>query len=328
MHNLNIESHRRALDALSEPWNRSNAPGCVVAVIAGGEIVYQRAVGMADLERAVPLSVHSVFDLASTSKQFVAACIHLLAQEGRLDLQSDIRVFFPRLPDLGVTITVRHLLHHSSGIRDYLTLMHLAGMSFANDYYEEEIVDLIARQKALNFAPGSEFLYSNSGYFLLGEIVRRISGQSLGAFAQTRIFEPLGMKQSLFYDDFSRIVPQRAIGYAPHDEQGFRKELYLFDLVGDGGLLSSVGDLQLWDQNFYDNRLGGGQALLDALHATVPLSGGGENRYAAGLFLSGYRGLPTVSHGGSWAGYRSELLRFPGAARIGHRAGQPRRLQR
>lgn len=152
---LHLDDPHPALDALSEPWNRSNAPGCVTAVIAAGRIVYQRAVGMADLERAVPLGIHSVFDVASTSKQFVATCIHLLAADGALDLNADIRLFFPRLPDLGPTIRICHLLHHTSGIRDYLTLMHLAGMSFANDYYEEEIIDLIARQKALNFPRGA-----------------------------------------------------------------------------------------------------------------------------------------------------------------------------
>ena len=298
-------------DRLFAEWDKPDSPGCALAVIREGEIAYKKGYGMADLERNVPLSPRSVFDLASTSKQFVAMCILLLAEQGKLSLDDDIRCHIPEMPDYGEPITLRHLVHHTSGIRDYLELMTLCGMRLENDYYEEEIIALLARQKALNFRPGEEYLYSNSGYFLLGEIVKRVAGQSLNDFACEQIFQPLGMDHTRFYDDFTMIVPDRAIGYAPRDGGGYGTELYHFDLVGDGGLLSSVEDLFLWDQNFYENKLGGGgPELIDRMLTRGTLKDGKALSYAFGLELGQYRGLPTVSHGGSWAGYRSDIIRF------------------
>jgi CubicO group peptidase (beta-lactamase class C family) len=299
-------------DRLFAEWDKSDSPGCTLAVIRDGEIVHKRGYGMADLERNVPLSPRSVFDLGSTSKQFVAMCILLLAEQGKLSLDDDIRRHVPEMPEYEDTITLRHLIHHTSGIRDYLELMSLCGMRFENDYYEGEIIALLAHQKELNFRPGEEYLYSNSGYFLLGEIVKRVAGQSLDCFAHEQIFQPLGMNHTRFYDDFTMIVPDRAIGYAPRDGGGYGTELYHFDLVGDGGLLSSVEDLFLWDQNFYENKLGGGgPELIDRMLSRGTLNDGKELSYAFGLELGQYRGLPIVSHSGGWAGYRSDIIRFP-----------------
>jgi CubicO group peptidase (beta-lactamase class C family) len=300
------------VDKLFSKWNKNDSPGCALAVIKDGKIIYKQGYGMADLERDVKLSSKSVFDIGSTSKQFVAMSILLLEEEGKLSLDDDIRQYFPGLPDYGDKITIRHLIHHTSGIRDYLGLMYMAGMNFANDYPEPEIIELIARQKALNFKPGDEHLYSNSGYFLLGEIVKRASGKSLGKFARDNIFKPLGMKNTQFYDDYTRIIKNRAIGYMPKNKGGFHIELYLFDLVGDGGVLTSVEDLFLWDQNFYHNKLGKrGQDLINKMHKTGSLNNGKKLDYAFALTLGNYRGLKTVSHGGGWAGYRAQLIRFP-----------------
>jgi CubicO group peptidase (beta-lactamase class C family) len=299
-------------DRLFAEWDKPDSPGCALAVIQDGEIVYKKGYGMADLERNVPLSPRSVFDLASTSKQFVAMCILLLAEQGKLSLDDDIRRYIPEMPDYGEPITLRHLIHHTSGIRDYLELMSLCGMRFENDYHEGEIIALLARQRELNFGPGEEYLYSNSGYFLLGEIVKRVAGQMLNDFAREQIFQPLGMDHTRFYDDFKMIVPDRAIGYAPRDGVGYGIELYHFDFVGDGGLLTSVEDLSLWDQNFYENKLGGGgPELIDRMLSRGTLNDGKELSYAFGLELGGYRGLPIVSHSGGWAGYRSDIIRFP-----------------
>jgi CubicO group peptidase (beta-lactamase class C family) len=293
-------------------WAKPDSPGCALAVIQDGEIVHKRGYGMADLERDVPLSPRSVFDLGSTSKQFVALCILLLAEQGKLSLDDDIRRHIPEMPDYGEPITLRQLVHHTSGIRDYLELMTLCGMRWENDYYEEEIIALLARQKELNFRPGEEYLYSNSGYFLLGELAKRVAGQSLNDFACEQIFQPLGMDHTRFYDDFRMIVPDRAIGYAPREGGGYGIELYHSDLVGDGGLLASVEDLFLWDQNFYENKLGGGgPELIDRMLTRGALNDGKELSYAFGLEIGHYRGLPIVSHGGSWAGYRSDIIRFP-----------------
>lgn len=310
--NIKADQLTDRVDKLFAKWDKKDSPGCALAVIKDGKIIYKRGYGMADLERDVPLSSKSVFDIASTSKQFVALSILLLEEEGKLSLDDDIRKYFPTLPDYGNKITIRHLIHHTSGIRDYLGLMSLAGMNFANDYPEAEIVELIARQKALNFKPGAEHLYSNSGYFLLGEIVRRASGKTLGEFARENIFKPLGMNNTQFYDDYTRIIKNRAIGYMPKKGGGFHTELYLFDLVGDGGVLTTVEDLFLWDQNFYHNKLGkSGQELIEKMHVRGKLNNGKELDYAFALGIGKYRGLKTVSHGGGWAGYRTQLIRFP-----------------
>jgi CubicO group peptidase (beta-lactamase class C family) len=300
------------VDKLFAQWDKKDSPGCAAAIIKDGKIIYKRGCGMADLERDVPITPQSVFDIASMSKQFVAMCILLLEEENKLSLDDDIREHIPEIPDYGHTITVRHLIHHTSGIRDYLGLMHLAGMPFANDYPEALIIRLIARQKELNFKPGDEHLYSNSGYFLLGEIVKRVSGKTLGEFAAEKIFKPLGMKATHFYDDYTRIVKNRAIGYLPGKDGGFATELYLFDLVGDGGVLTTVEDLFLWDRNFYHNKLGkNGQELIKRMLSTTSLNNGEKLNYAFGLGIGKYRGLQMISHGGGWAGYRSQLIRFP-----------------
>jgi CubicO group peptidase (beta-lactamase class C family) len=301
------------VDKLFSKWDKKDSPGCAMAIIKDGKIIYKRGYGMADLERDVPITPKSVFDIASTSKQFVAMCILLLEEEKKLSLDDDIRKHIPEMPDYGDTITVRHMIHHTSGIRDYLVLMSMAGMSYANDYPEAQIIELIARQKALNFKPGDEHLYSNSGYFLLGEIVRRVSGKTLGEFAKEKIFKPLGMKATHFYDDFTRIVKNRAIGYSPKSAGGYVTELYLFDLVGDGGVLTTVEDLFLWDRNFYHNKLGkSGQGLINRMLTPGILNNGKKLDYAFALGIGDYKGLKMVSHGGGWAGYRSQLIRFPG----------------
>lgn len=302
-----------AIDRVFAPWSQPTSPGCSVGVFSGGRTVHARGYGMADLERRVPLRADSVFDIASTSKQFFAFAILLLEHDGKLGLDDDVRQHLPEIPAYGAKITVRHLLHHTSGIRDYLALMSLAGMPFAHDYPEAQILALIARQKDLNFAPGDQHLYSNSGYFLLAEIVRRVSHQTPGEFLTERIFTPLGMRATRLYDDYKQIVPNRALGYLPQGKDGHTTQMYLFDLVGDGGVLTCLEDLARWDDNFYDNRLGGGAELIERMLTPGTLNSGKVLDYACGLRVGEYRGLRFVDHGGAWAGYRSQFLRFPSA---------------
>ncbi len=302
----------KRVDQLFAQWDKPDSPGCALAVIKDGKIVYKRGYGMADLERDVPITPKSVFDIGSTSKQFVAMSIALLARQGKLSLDDDIRKHIPEMHAYDQPVTIRHLIHHTSGIRDYLGLMALAGMRFENDYHDEEIIALIAKQKELNFKPGEEFLYSNSGYFFLAEIVKRASGKPLGEFARENIFKPLGMNNTQFYDDYTRIIKNRALGYSPRKGGGFSYETYLFDLVGDGGLLTTVEDLFLWDQNFYDNKLGGGgRELIDQVLTVGSLNNGKKLDYGFALFVGQHKGLKMISHGGAWAGYRAEMLRFP-----------------
>ncbi len=300
------------IDELFSEWNRPDSPGFALAIIKDGETVYKRGYGIANLEYNIPIAPSSVFDIASTSKQFTAMCIALLARQGKISLDNEIQTYILEMPRYDYPITVRHLIHHTSGIRDYLTLMELVGMRFENDYPDDEIIGLIARQKELNFNPGDEQLYSNSGYFLLAEIIKRASAKTLATFAHENIFNPLGMNTTHFHDDFTRIVKDRAIGYSPKDEGGFRIDMSIFDVVGDGAVHTTVEDLSLWDRNFYHNKLGGyGQDLIEEVIKPGTLNSGEVLKYAFGLCTSQYRGLDIVSHSGGWAGYRSEMLRFP-----------------
>ncbi|MCA0454061.1 MAG: beta-lactamase family protein [Chloroflexi bacterium] len=300
------------VDALFSMWDTAGTPGCVVAVIQDGAMSYQRSYGMADLERQVSLSSQSVFDLASVGKQFTAMLIALLAQEGRLSLEDDVRRYIPELPDYGHRITIRHLIYHTSGLLDYTTLMELTMKPFENRYFEGELLSLITRQKTLNFPPGTKYLYCNSGYFLLGVIAQRVQDQPFTALLRQYILEPLGMRRTDFNDDLRRVIPNRAIGYSPAEIDGFNTEISFCGGFGDGPLLSTVEDLYRWDQNFYANRLGDGtQTLIEQAVTSGTLNNGASIGYGFGLALGQHRGLPTVSHSGGWAGYVSQITRFP-----------------
>lgn len=297
------------VDRLFSRWDRDDSPGCALAVVEDGQIVYKKGYGMANLELGVPLSPESVFYIGSVSKQFVAMCMALLADREVISLDDDIRKYVPEMPDYGTPVTIRHLIHHTGGIRDYLELESIAGVPFGF-YHEQDVIDLISRQKELNFVPGEEHTYSNSGYFLLGVIVERASGQSLREFAHENIFKPLGMKNSRFHDDFQELIPDRAAGYYDAGKGSFRNFISTFDCVGSGGLYTSVEDLFLWDQNFTHHKVGG-RDVMDIMHTQGVLNNGEKLEYAFGLNITEYRGLDIVEHGGSLGGYRAEFLRFP-----------------
>jgi len=308
--NLGLADEKtKQVDKLFAPWDRTDSPGAALAVIKDGKIIYERGYGMAKLEDDLVMTPSKVFDIGSVSKQFTAACVAILALRGKLWLDDDVRKYIPELPTYERPLTIRHLLHHTSGLRDYNVLLSLAGFRPDADCPTvEEALAVICRQKNLNYLPGEEYSYTNTGYFLLGLIVERVSGQSLNQFAQENIFRPLGMKNTLFQDDHSQIIKNRASGYSPKGE-GFRLDLSNWDEVGDGNVYTTVEDLYLWDQAFYNFSLG--RELMDLLHTQGILNNGQKIDYAFGLVISSYRGLRTVSHGGSWAGYRANLLRFP-----------------
>jgi CubicO group peptidase (beta-lactamase class C family) len=302
------------VDQLFAQWDKPDSPGCALAVIQNGEVIYKRGYGMANLEYDIPISSNSVFDIGSNSKQFTAMCIVLLARQNLLNLDDELQKHIPEIPQYSQTITLRHLINHTSGLRDYLNLMDLGGMIIENDYPDEEVIALIARQQSLNFAPGTEQLYSNSGYFLLSEIVKRVSGKSLRLFAEEQIFAPLGMKNTHFHDNFKEIVRNRADGYAPKDGGGFEICMSLHDSCGDGQLYTTIEDLLLWDRNFYDNILGGyGQDLIEEITIPGKLDNGEPISGAFGLQIGDRGGLKTVMHGGSWMGYQSQFIRSPDA---------------
>ena len=299
----------RRVDALFAKYDSEQAPGCAVAVIQAGRLTYAKGYGMADLEQGIRISPSSAFYLASTSKQFTAFSILLLQRDGKLALDDDVRRYVPELPDFGAPITIRQLLHHTSGLRDYFGLFALRGWQFDEPLTERDVLALLARQRALNFPPGKRHLYSNTGYVLLGLVVKRASGLSLRDFAARRIFAPLGMALSQFRDDHRQIVRRRAAAYEL-TANGFERSEPSFDVVGDGGLFSTVEDLARWDGNFYEPRAGDPATVARMLDRGV-LATGDTVYYANGIEFGSYRGVETLSHAGAYAGYRSELLRFP-----------------
>jgi CubicO group peptidase (beta-lactamase class C family) len=304
------ESAESRVDKLFAQFDRKDSPGCALAVVRDGKVIYKRGYGMADLEHDVPLTPQSVVYIGSTSKQFAAASVALLAQQGKLSLDDNVRKYVPELPDYQPPVTLRHLVHHTSGVRDGWALLQLAGRSADEVINLDDIVALAARQKSLNFKPGDEHLYSNTGYWLLAVVVARASGKSLREFADAEIFKPLGMARTVFNDDHTRIIRGRAYGYAPARAGGFRLANVNNDLVGAGGLWTSVEDLLLWDENFYTAKVGG-PALIRQMLTPGALSDGKKLSYAFGLNVGEFRGLKFVAHGGGLAGYRAELVRFP-----------------
>jgi CubicO group peptidase (beta-lactamase class C family) len=305
------EPDPQRVDQIFAAYDKGTSPGCALGVIRNGAFIYRKGYGAASLELGVPLSSQSVFYLGSVSKQFTASSVVLAAEQGLLSLDDNIRKYIPELPGYAQSVTLRQMLHHTSGFRDVLGLLDLSGRSALDLHPTAELIDLIARQKALNYDPGAEFLYSNTNYFLLGEVIRRSTGKPLPVFAAENIFQPLAMTHTRFLDDHTAVVPGRIPAYSPGSGGSFLVNWSTnFDKVGDGGLLSSVDDLFLWDRNFYENRLGKG-TLLKELQTRGVLNDGKQIRYALGLNIGTYRGLPIVEHSGGLFGYRTEILRFP-----------------
>ena len=298
------------VDGLFARWDTTVTPGAQLIVIKDGRVVYERGYGMADLEQNVIMTPATIIMMNSTSKQFTAAAIAILAREGKLSLDDDVRKFLPELPVFAKTVTIQHMIHHTSGLRDYTELLPLMGFEADADCPTvEETMELLSRQKKLNFLPGERYEYSNTGYFLLGRIVERASGQSLNEFVQEHIFRPLGMTHSHIHTDHNMIVRNRAHAYSPRKDGGYRIDMTNWEQTGDGGVFTNVEDLFFWDQAFYNEKLGAG--LAAELQVQGVLNDGRRNGYAFGLRIGEYRGLRTVGHSGSWVGYRSAVLRFP-----------------
>ncbi len=305
------DSMSRWVDSIFAEYARPAAPspGCAVGVSRSGQLVFAKGYGLADLARGTPIAPDTRFYLASITKQFTAMSVVLLAQDGRLSLDDDIRKWVPEVPSFGPVITLHHLLNHTSGLRDYLTLLAVTGWPSDGTLSEQQFLDLIKRQRALNFPPGEQFLYSNTGYALLAIVVKRASGESLRDFAAERIFRPLGMTHTEVRDDHTSPVPNRALGYQLVGATYHVSEPQV-DIVGDGGMYSTLADLARWDANFESGAVGG-KAGVALLQRPTRLSGSDSIPYALGLTIATYRGLHTLSHSGAYGGYRSTLLRFP-----------------
>jgi CubicO group peptidase (beta-lactamase class C family) len=301
-----------AVDAIFAEFDEQEGPGCALAVVNDGKVDYERGYGYANLDYGIRNGPDMVYYVGSVSKQFTAAAVALLAQDGRISLDDDVRSYFPELPDYGRTMTVRHLVHHTSGLRDIYTLMMLAGIRMEDVFTNEEALALIARQRELNFLPGDDYLYSNSGYWLLGQLVERVTGQSLRVYADERIFRPLGMLSTHFHDEPYHVLRNRVVSYGGNASDGYRiTYLQNFDKVGAGGLYTTLGDLAKWDASFYSAAVGG-TAFLETMHSRGVLASGDTLSYAFGLGIGERRGLDIVRHSGALMGFRADMVRYPG----------------
>jgi len=299
------------VDQLFARWDRPDSPGAALAVLENGSVVYRRGYGCANLEYGISITPSTVFHAASVSKQFTAWAIAVLGGEGKLSLDDDIRRYLPEVPELGNIITIRHLVHHTSGLRDQWDLLVLAGWRMDDVITREHILKMVGHQQELNFEPGAQHLYCNTGYTLMAEIVARVSGQSFREYTNEHIFGPLDMTDSFFFDDHEEIVRNRAYSYSPGDEEGsFKKSVLSYANVGATSLFTTVDDLIKWAQNFEDGRVGGAE-VLEQVHQRGVLNDGRELEYAFGQGIGEHRGFAAVSHSGGDAAYRSHLVRFP-----------------
>lgn len=299
-----------AADAVLAPYDRADSPGVAVGVYQNGQVVYSRAVGMANLEYGQAERTGTVSNAASVSKQFTAFAIALLERDGKIDASADVHRYLPELPDFGATVTVADLVHHTSGLRDSNILLDLANREGGDRIRQAQVLRLVGQQHSLMFPPGSEFSYSNTGYILLAEIVQRVSGKSLRQFTTERIFQPLGMSNTFFRDDTSQVIPGWADSYAPKPGGGWRRAIHNAEAIGSTGLATTADDLLKWVANF-DNPTVGDAALVEKIAAPGRLKDGGPVNYGYGLWRLRYAGRDAVAHDGSIAGYRALVLWLP-----------------
>lgn len=300
-----------ALDRIFATWNTRQTPGCAVGVARNGQTILERAYGMANLEYDVPNTPATIFEAGSVSKQFTATAVVLLAQQGKLSLDDEVSKYIPELPDYDTPITIRQMLHHTSGLRDWGTVAAAMGWPRGTRAHTHaHVLDIVSRQESLNYTPGAEYLYSNTGYNLAAIIVERVSGMTFAEFTRKNVFEPLGMTSTQWRNDYTRIVKGRATAYGRGRQGGWALEMPFEDVHGNGGLLTTVGDLLKWNENFVRPRVGGVGFVRD-LQQKGRLNNGREISYALGLVVSSYQGIPEVSHTGATAGYRAFLGRYP-----------------
>lgn len=298
------------VDSLFAPHNRTDAPGLAVAVVRDGRMIFAKGYGMADLEHRVPITPATVFDVASVSKQFAGMAIAMLADQGKLRLDDDVRRYIPEMADMGHPITINHLVHHTSGLRDWPGTLGVAGWRMDDVISFDQILTMAIHQRTLNFVPGAEYTYSNTGYNLLAEVVQRVTGKSFRAWTEENLFAPLGMRRSVFRDDHALVVADRAFGYARAADGSWRHTTNNLTALGSSSLLSTVEDLARWVVNFDSARVGGARALAMTRTRGV-LNDGSTIPYAFGVSHGEYRGAPTVAHSGSWASFVSYLVHFP-----------------
>ncbi len=304
------DSLSKKADSIFADYNKTNSPGCALAILKDGKIIYEKGYGISNLEYNIAISPSSIFHVASVSKQFTAAAIIVLSLEGKLSLNDDVRKYLSEVPDFGHTITFNHLLHHTSGLRDQWELQGFAGWRDGDLITKKDILEMLARQKSLNFLPGDEEAYCNTGYTLLGIAVKRISGVSLREYADSVFFKPLGMTSTHFHSNHAEITPNRTSAYQKDENGKWEISIPVFDTYGATSLFTTVEDLAKWDENFYTKKVGGNN-FINAMLVTGVLNNNTPQTYASGLYTETHKGYKTVLHSGSDAGYRSIFIRFP-----------------
>ena len=297
------------VDKIFENWDKSDSPGAAISVVKGKRVVYTQGYGSANLEYDIPITPKTVFHVASVSKQFTAFALTKLADSGKLSLDDDIRLYLPDIPDFGKTITIRHLLHHISGLRDQWELLAMAGWRLDDVITKNHILKMIRRQKDLNFDPGEEYLYCNTGYTLLAEIVERITKKTFLEWTQENIFDPLDMTNTHFYENHEKIVKNRSYSYSPQ-EKGFRKRVLSYANVGATSLFTTVEDMAKWVLNF-ESKVIGNETVMAQMHEQGILNSDEKINYAFGLSIGEYKELKTVGRGGADTEFRSQVVRFP-----------------
>ncbi len=298
------------IDKLFAQWDRADSPGAAVVIVKDGTVVYQHGYGYANLEHRIPITPQTSFDVASVAKQFTGLSVAMLIQQGKLSQDDDIRKHLPDVPDFGKPITIANLLHHTSGLRDWPETLSLSDMDLEGPIGLDVILEMVRRQRELDFAPGEEFLYSNTGYNLLAAAVAKVTGQSFRAWSDANLFRPLGMKHTQVCDNSAEVVPDRADCYNPGEKGKFHRVTSQLSAQGSSSLFITAEDMGKWLLNFETARVGGGTAL-EMMRQPGKLKGGDVVNYGFGLDLGKYHGSPMIRHGGSWAGYRSFVIYIP-----------------
>lgn len=300
----------KKIDGLFHDWTAANHPGGAIAIMQKGEITYSKAFGLASLEYQVPNTTETIFNTASISKQFTAMGIVLLHQQGLLSVDDDIRKHLPDLPNFGHTITIRHALHHTSGMRSLHAMLALAGWREDDARTNEDLYRFMLQQKELNFVPGDEYLYCNTGYMLMSNIIEKITGEKFPQWMKNNVFEPLGMVNTYVEDRYDRVVPNNATSYYQQEGEFFRAIEY-WGYVGSGNMHSTTKDLLIWLQNFSTPKPKWKKAF-EMLQTTTPLNDGSENNYALGVIIDKFKGHNKVHHSGSIGGFRAYASTYPG----------------
>jgi CubicO group peptidase (beta-lactamase class C family) len=304
------DSTIKKIDSLFTKWNNANSPGCTIGIVRNDSLIYTKGYGLANLEYGLPNTSETIFHMASISKQFTAWSIILLAKQGKLSLDDDIRKWLPWFPDLKKKITIQHLLNHTSGIRDQWQLLAIAGTRLDDVITQEQIVKILSRQQALNFNPGEQYSYSNSGFTMLAEIVKSVTGQTLRQFTDSAIFKPLGMHHTHFHDDYTEIEKNRSYSYNRTDSAHFTNSVLSYSNAGATSLFTNIPDMSKWVMHFDDIKPKN-QQLISTLTQKAKLNSGKELSYANGIVSDTYKGWRQYSHGGADAGYRTYISVLP-----------------